>query len=156
MIKAMFKSFKSFQAGRAGEQSGFTLLELLVVISIIGILMAMIAVAFGTAQIRGRDAKRRGDIKGMQNAFEQYFAVNSTYASCNTMRSDTDTLPGGAPTDPKDGSSYACSVSGAASYCICALLESDGQGNATAAPNAGACSFGSGSNANYFCAANLQ
>ncbi len=134
-----------------GRPTGFTLLELLVVISIIGILIAMGTVAFSTAQKRGRDSKRRGDVKAMQAAFEQYYAQNDGVygASCADM-STSEYLPGGQPTDPQTGASYSCTTT-ASTYCACALLEDVGGGNSSDA----ACSF-SGVNATHFCVSNLQ
>lgn len=127
---------------------GFTLLELLVVISIIGILITMGSVAFTTAQKKSRDAKRRSDVKAMQNAFEQYYAANSSsYDVCNTMGTST-YLPSGLPKDPKTQANYPCTGS-ATSYCVCALLEGTNEGNATDSN----CTFGTG---NYQCLSNLQ
>ena len=130
------------------QKNGFTLLELLVVISIIGILVALGAVAFSTAQKTGRDAKRRGDRKAVQNAFEQYYSQNSGYsATCSTMWTATQST-GSLPTDPKPTQSYVPSCT-TTTYCYCALLEETGTGNASASN----CTYGAG---NYFCVTNLQ
>ncbi len=138
---------------------GFTLLELLVVISIIGILLALGAVAYSTAQRKSRDAKRRGDIKSLQNGFEQYYASNNaSYGTCNAMLGDTNIFPGGAPVDPQTQATYPCSSSVAA-YCVCAELESD-EGNAEGnpCPQEGLPSVvESASNKNdFYCLSNLQ
>lgn len=131
----------------------FTLLELLVVIAIIGILISMGVVAFSTAQQKGRDSKRHGDVKAMQDAFEQYYAQNTSYETCNTMAS-AEYLPSGLPTDPKNTGSYVYQCNGTAtSYCGCALLEGAGSGNANA-PTGASCNFSAGGN--YYCLGNLQ
>jgi prepilin-type N-terminal cleavage/methylation domain-containing protein len=68
-------------------RSGFTLLELLVVISIIVILITLGLSSFATAQKKGRDAKRKSDIKEIQTALEQY------YSACGYVYP---TVPGGS------------------------------------------------------------
>lgn len=135
-------------------QAGFTLLELLVVIAIIGILIALGTAAFSTAQQRGRDAKRRGDMKAMQNGFEQFYADpvagNGTYADCASMAGAT-YLPGGLPEDPKNSAPYVYACSGdAISYCACATLESP-NGNASDT----SCTY-VGTGGDTFCVSNLQ
>jgi len=131
------------------NRKGFTLIELLVVISIIGILLAVGVSAYTTAQKKGRDAKRHGDIKAMQSAFEQYYADNGSYAACATMA--TAQISGATlPTDPKPGWSYNCDYDATdGSYCACATLEGTDSGNATDTD----CTFGVG---DYYCVDNLQ
>lgn len=133
---------------------GFTLLELLVVISIIGILVAMGAVAFTTAQKRGRDSKRRGDIQAIQKAYEQYFADNGLYATtCSTMA--TGYMPGGTPTDPQGSQSYTLNCD-SDQYCICAQLEDADGGNAgVPAALSTVCDY-AGEPKAYYCLSNLQ
>lgn len=65
-------------SGKSRNYMGFTLLELLVVISIIGILIAIGSASYSTAQKKGRDSRRQADLKAAQNAFEQYYSVNSS------------------------------------------------------------------------------
>src|SRR3990167_3687077 len=61
------------------NQKGFTLIELLVVISIIGILMAAAAASYTKSQQKGKDGKRKTDLKSVQQALELYFQQNGKY-----------------------------------------------------------------------------
>jgi len=56
-------------------KKAFTLLEILVVIGIIGIMVAMGTASYSTAQKKARDAKRKTDLRTIQNALEQYYSV---------------------------------------------------------------------------------
>jgi len=109
--------------------SGFTLIELLVVISIIGILAAMLTASFSEAQKSSRDAKRRGDLKSIQGALEQYQVTNSSYPGNSPTDYPTALTSGNyfqnnvVPTDPKTGSPYSATVYTTTAYTICATLE---------------------------------
>lgn len=134
------------------NKNAFTLLELLVVIGIIGVLVALATVSYSATQAAGRDSRRKQDLVAMQNALEQYYSAN-TYvypATCSTA--DT-YLKSAWPTDPKSVAPYTytqtCTTT---SYCICALMEKSGSGNASATTSP--CSFGG--NKNYYCVGNLQ
>lgn len=119
--------------------AGFTLLELLVVISIIAILITVGLTSFSTAQKKGRDAKRKSDIKEVQNALEQYYSVcgynyptptGSFFVSVNCPTPAISILPT-VPSDPRVVTPYFCGPTPGASNCtstsytICTLLEGE-------------------------------
>ena len=137
---------------RITRNKGFTLLEILVVISIIGILIAIGSAAFSTAQKKGRDARRRADMKQFQNAFEQYYSENGSYGTCTAMEAG---FTGAAPTDPKPSQSYNCTDNFPTGtlYCVCATLDDTTGGNGTGGAG-GTCTFSAGGT--DFCVQSLQ
>lgn len=70
----------------SGFNKGFTLIELLVVVVIIAMLAAIALVSYQEFSRKGRDAKRQGDIAGMQSALQQFNSDHGYYplpgASC--------------------------------------------------------------------------
>lgn len=109
---------------------GFTLLELLVSISIIGVLISLAAVSYSSAQKKSRDAKRQGDLKAVQNAFEQYYAScgyaypTAMPAAGGTFVCGSSTLLEKVPSDPKTASPYPSGAAfSATSYKVCANTE---------------------------------
>jgi prepilin-type N-terminal cleavage/methylation domain-containing protein len=111
---------------------GFTLLEILVVISIIGLLVAMGSVAYSTAQKKGRDARRKGDLKAIQNALEQCYSLASAYPTiADTTTATTVTCIDAAatvtmstfPKDPKNDATHKyVGSSSSTGYTITATL----------------------------------
>ncbi len=133
------------------HKRGFTLLELLVVISIIAILIGLSSVSYTTAQKKSRNSKRRGDMKAVQNGFEQYYSMNQGYiANCTTMASS---LPQGLPVDPKNVAPYTYSFScpDTVSYCVCSNLETE-LGNS----DTSGCTYTGGGTKSYYCLSQLQ
>ncbi len=136
------------------RRAGFTLIELMVVVAIIGILMAAGIVAFTNAQQNARDARRRADIDAISKALEQYNQNNDSAYPASASAISTYFPSGAAPGDPQGGS-YSLSLATNA-YCVCATMEKTGRGNATALGSGAACTYGTGSGANYFCASQRQ
>ena len=148
----------SVAASALKNKSGFTLFELLVSISIIGLLIALVTVSFSAAQSGARDARRRGDLTSLRNAFEQYYAANNAYPdTCNGTEvggigvSLDSYLPGGMPADPDPNLdtiyTFACAAD---SYCGCVMLDKVGGGNSSSS----VCNNAAGGD--FFCVQNLQ
>lgn len=93
---------------------GFTLVEMLVVVTIIGILATVLYANFGEGSAQSRDAKRKADLRLVQNALELYKQENGRYpAGCNGANGDAWSGEQGADSD-SDGTNdgaYKCAGS---------------------------------------------
>lgn len=73
------------------NNKGFTLIELLVVVAIIGLLSSVVLVSLDSARAKARDAKRKQDIKQIQNALALYYdSNNGKYPDCSPWVKSTD------------------------------------------------------------------
>ncbi len=61
------------------KNKAFTLVELLVVMALLSVLVSIIAVNFRNSQTRGRDVKRKSDLKQVSNALELYYSDYGQY-----------------------------------------------------------------------------
>src|SRR3989344_5830519 len=68
------------------KAKGFTLIELLVVMTIIAILIAVVSASFINAQMKGRDGRRKNDLKSVQSALDLYFETNGKYPDSSSGR----------------------------------------------------------------------
>lgn len=82
---------------------GFTLVELLVVMSILGVLATLIAGGFRSAQMRGRDAQRKSDLKQVAEALELFLSDYTSYPA------DSNGLIQACPYNPVTSSGSNCS-----------------------------------------------
>lgn len=127
------------------RKNGFTLLEILVVISIIGILVGFAATSYSTAQKKARDAARKGQLRSISAALEQYFSIcGNVYVTPATVgtnkvwtnitcASPNVTILNPVPADPK-GTPYICpgaSTCDASGYRLCTTFEADTSSNCT-------------------------
>jgi len=60
------------------NKKGFTFIELLVVVAIIGLLSSILLVSFGPARAKGRDAKRKAELRQIANAL----VMCASYSDC--------------------------------------------------------------------------
>lgn len=112
---------------------GFTLLEMLIVLGIIAVILSVLSVSFSTTQKKSRDAKRKGDIKALQNGLEQYYSTCSfsypvslgTAIACGT----TPAIISIIPVDPKTGATPIYVPTGTTGFKICTTLESESPTN---------------------------
>ena len=116
-------------------KKSFTLLEMLVVIGIVAILVSMGFASYSTVQKKARDAKRKSDLKTIQNALEQYYSIcdyeyvttanfpvagaklTATTANCSNLAADVDLIT--MPDDPLSGDNYQCISCTTSAYTIC-------------------------------------
>lgn len=141
--------YSAFNIRHSTLNRGFTLMELMIVIALIAILVTVGAGAYFASIKTGRDTQRKGDLKQIQKAFEQYFADSGDmYPSSCTVGPLY--LPQGMPKDPNTGLVYAGTCT-ATTYCICASMESGNSGNSTTSDCTAFANSGS-----YFCVNNLQ
>lgn len=108
----------------------FTLLEMLIVLGIIAVILSVLTISYSTAQKKTRDAKRKGDIKAVQNALEQFYSsCNYTYPTGVSLNvpvscSGIDFLSE-IPLDPKTGTAYTYNSDGTTFTLCTTSIESD-------------------------------
>ncbi len=111
----------------------FTLLEMLVVIGIIAVIVSFGFASYSTAQKKSRDAKRKQDLKAIQNAFEQYYSIcnykyptslpaagnklTATTTNCPSLSSNVDLIT--MPADPLGGDYQCVGTCDSYGYTIC-------------------------------------
>ena len=96
----------------------FTLLELTLVIAILGIFAVLLFPNYLASLARSRNARRKGDIKALQDGLEQYYSSCSyVYPTAGFTSIQCGTNPAiisAIPVDPKDASNYSYNPTGTA------------------------------------------
>jgi prepilin-type N-terminal cleavage/methylation domain-containing protein len=112
---------------------GFTLLEMLVVVGIIAVLVGLGFTSYSTAQKKARDAKRKSDLKSIQNALEQYYSIcgyqyptpqSGVFVNIYCPNPTTAILPT-VPVDPRTTTPYPCNGCTSSTYTIYAITETE-------------------------------
>lgn len=145
---------------------GFTLVELLVVIGIVAILVASAVFAFSQLTQRGRDARRRSDVQAVAQALDQYYLINGQQFPLNSDCAGVEAhlAAGAVPRDPFEAANptYSYDLTGScdstpqgSEYCVCALMEVVGSGNAYGRTGS-SCTWQGGASLDYFCISSKQ
>lgn len=143
---------------------GFTLIELLVVVSLIGVLATMVLANLNAARERGRDARRKSDVRNTQTALRLYYNDVGVYPDSSAGYEIVGCSQGvGAPSacdwdsawqaggisympvlpgDPIDGQTYRYSRIDLDSYTIQVCLENKSDDIGTATPETSWCPSG--------------
>jgi prepilin-type N-terminal cleavage/methylation domain-containing protein len=131
---------------------GFTLTELLIVIGVIGILASTVIVVLNpaTQQQKTRDAKRKTDLKQIQNALDLYYNDNNSYPVSLSFGSNWAGYMTPVPIDPKSGRVYFYRRVNASTYQLYASLERSTDPQATACTGGG-CTGLTGTNCTTTC-----
>lgn len=99
--------YKNFWSKHKG---GFTLTELVIVLALIAFLVLIVIMLARRNLLKGNDARRKGDVKRIQVAVEEYEKDNNCYPLPQIVSCDPGNglLPylGKIPCDPRTGSSY--------------------------------------------------
>lgn len=126
------------------KKQGFTLIEIIIVMSIVSLLLAFILPSFSDANKKGRDGKRKADLKEIQSALEMYRSDTRIYPAVVAGRADVQ-LAGlvprytaKIPPDPLNKGIYYWNhnLASSTTYELCAYLE---RGIEDKDYNAGAC-----------------
>lgn len=98
------KNLKGFTQ-HFSKSAGFTLIELLIVVGIIAILAVLIIVYLGGPRAKARDAKRKGELRQIENALVIY-QDNYDGNYPNSLNELVPEYMPKVPQDPKTGNPY--------------------------------------------------
>jgi len=108
---------------------GFTLLELMLVIVILGVLVLLISGNFFTSLKKGRDARRKTDLKEIKNALELYYQDYGEYPEPTYMNFGSSFSRGNKtyfqklPQDPLEKCSYKYMRTDSQTYYLLSTIE---------------------------------
>ena len=124
------------------KRKGFTLIELLITIAVVGILASFVVSSFGSAQQKGRDARRKSDLDAVKKALElaksdckgsNYYPVvtganeNTRFDSLQTHLANTNLkYMNSVPDDPKNSGSYMYGYNTNATTTSSVCVDTDG------------------------------
>ena len=117
---------------KSKRANGFTFIELLVVMTIMAVLTVVAVVSYRSANINGRNGKRKADLEVVRQALVNYRSDNATYPDVigwsAMITAVSDYLSATTVTDPLNDPPYEYSYStldDGLTFTVCAYLEPD-------------------------------
>lgn len=132
-----------YQTASKNNNKGFTLIEILIAIAIVAIIASVFVGNFFSSIARGRDSRRKQDLRSIAQGLELYYTDNGLYPTALPTPRELFAHPNDLntvymqelPGDPAAGKRYCYQSADGSSYQLYAGLENNGDSEILPTPH---------------------